>query len=88
MDAIYFSAWYGDVEKKVELSIATYGGDGYQILINRYYYGIMIQRAGKWVGYLNPRAWEELTTDDVRILGEIIEDALKSAPLDGSGDIF
>jgi len=42
MNKIEFDATFGDVTKHIELSSNDYGGGGYQILIDKYYHGIIV----------------------------------------------
>lgn len=69
MDAIEFTAHYGDETKQVELSYLT--GGYYHIYIDRYYLGQIHKVQGKWTVLLqNP---EEMTMDDRDVLIEMIE---------------
>jgi hypothetical protein len=71
MYKIEFFASYGNENKRVEIAQSYGGGDHYQILIDRYYHGIITKRKGEWVAFLNSKS--ELTGDDVLIIGELIE---------------
>jgi hypothetical protein len=68
MGDITFKAAYGDHDKEVELSMPFGGGGHYHIYIDRFYYGAIIFINDKWTIALNPKADEELTTDDRMIL--------------------
>jgi hypothetical protein len=65
-------AAFGDQTKVLKIATATGGSDGYQILIDNYYHGMILFYEGKWVGRLNEKS--ELTVIDVEIIGRIIED--------------
>ena len=70
MKTIEFFGWWGDTKKKVHICIPT-GGEGFQIIVDNLYHGIILKRKGQWQGYFNGNS--ELTSDDILILGEIIE---------------
>ena len=71
MKTIEFYRFWGDQKKKVHICMPT-GGEGVQIIVDDLYHGIILKRAGRWVGYLNANS--ELTSDDILILGDIIAD--------------
>lgn len=73
MKDIKFTAVYGDETKEVELSNPLGGGSGYHVYIDRYYTGTIIKRNGKWAGFFNPKSQDEFTSDDIMILGDIID---------------
>jgi len=56
----------------VELSSPFGGGGHYHIYIDRFYYGAIISIEGQWRVALNPKADEELTTDDRMILVDLL----------------
>jgi hypothetical protein len=72
MKTIEFYGYWGDQKKKVHICAPT-GGEGVQIIIDNFYHGIILNRAGQWVGYLNGNS--ELTADDIQILGTIVAEA-------------
>jgi hypothetical protein len=48
------------------------GAEGWQIMIDNFYNGILFKRNGEWVAYLAPGS--DLTADDVQVLGERIDE--------------
>jgi hypothetical protein len=70
MDSIEFDAPFGDKTRHVKLS-SNSGGDGYQILIDNYYHGVIRKVNGQWRAHLNDKS--ELTGDDIAALIETIE---------------
>lgn len=72
MDSIKFKAAFGDQEKEVELTAPTGAGGGYQIFIDRYYFGSIILVNDQWTTMLNPKGEKELTTEDRMILIDMI----------------
>ncbi|WP_146217415.1 hypothetical protein [Chitinophaga sp. S165] len=71
---IEFEAHFGHETKTIELVAPSGGGQGYQLMIDKYYQGRLIKTQGKWVGKFNPGC--DLTVDDINILGEMIDNAL------------
>lgn len=69
MKTIEFVGFWGDQKKKVHICKPV-GGEGIQIIVDDYYHGVIVKRAGQWVGYLNRNS--ELTADDILILGDIV----------------
>ena len=53
------------------------GAEGWQIMIDNYYNGVMFKRAGKWGAYLSPGS--DLTADDIQVLGERIAAAIQTS---------
>jgi hypothetical protein len=69
MKVIEFTGAFGFHNKTI-LLVAPNGTYGFwQLLIDNYYKGIIVKRKDTWEGHTN----EELTADDLLILGEIIE---------------
>ena len=68
---IAFDAWCGDRAWKVELSHPQGGADGYFIMINNYYHGMLFKRNGEWEGHLNGKSG--ITGDEIMILGDMID---------------
>jgi hypothetical protein len=64
-------AAFGDKTKVLKIATSTGGSDGYQILIENYYHGMIVFYKGKWVGRLNANS--ELTSTDIEIIGGLIE---------------
>jgi hypothetical protein len=65
-------AAYGDQTKMLTITTATGGADGYMILIDNYFQGMVLRFESRWVGHLNESS--ELTGADIMVIGEIIED--------------
>lgn len=70
---IVFTAWFGNEPRRVELSDVMGAGDGIHIhlYVNNYYWGTFFKRKGQWVGP------DDLTSDDLMILIDMIEEELK-----------
>ena len=73
MKDIEFMAAFGDDRKRVRISRPQGSSSGYQVFIANYYQGIIVKLNNEWVGHLNARS--ELTSDDILILGDIIDNA-------------
>lgn len=68
-----FAATFGNVQKKVIISQPHGSGGGqYLVLIDNYYHGTLVKYKGEWVLHGNNI---ELTGDDIRILGEMIDNS-------------
>lgn len=70
MQSIEFEDSHG---RKVKLSQPS-GAEGWQIIIDKFYNGILFKRSGKWIAYLAEGS--DLTADDVVVLGERIDQAM------------
>lgn len=72
MKEIVFQATFGDEIKTVRLTIPN-GTDSkmWEVSIDWYHHGTLYFRDDRWGAYLNDRS--VLTTEDIQILGEIIE---------------
>ena len=46
-----------------------------QLIIGGYYCGTIVKQNGKWIAYLNDKSLPQFTTDDIQILGEIIDNS-------------
>jgi hypothetical protein len=69
-NTIIFKAFFGDEEKIVELSQPVgHPGDGYFVTIGGRYHGVLLRRNGEWT---LPNAPDDITSDDVLILGDRI----------------
>lgn len=69
MQQIVFKATFGDEVKTVRLSQPNgMGGEIWFVIVNNYHWGEMWKRGDSWVCYDT-----DLTTEDIQILGEIIE---------------
>ena len=73
MNSIEFNAQFGDKTRHVELSSNDSGGGGYQILIDKYYHGVIRKVNGEWRAHLNDKSF--LTGDDITALIETIENS-------------
>lgn len=62
---------FGDDRKKVYISHNQAGSGGYQLLIDSYYQGDLVKKNGAWLLLSNTN---NLTADDIQILGELIDD--------------
>jgi len=69
LSTIKFTAAYGDESKPVELAYLI--GGYYHIYIDRFYYGQIHKRNGKWTVLLQDPA--SMTIDDIQILQDIVE---------------
>jgi len=56
--------------RKIRLSAPVGGSGSYQLYIDKFYYGNLVYKNGKWIGHLNNN---DLTSDDIQILGDIID---------------
>lgn len=76
--SIKFKAVYGDVQKDAELSQphGDGGNGGWHFMVDYCYKGSLWKRGDVWVFYGN--AEQELTFEDIQILGEIIEEESKA----------
>ncbi|ASU34433.1 hypothetical protein [Mucilaginibacter xinganensis] len=70
MERISFSASFGDEIKQVTIIDVNKGSGGYQLLIDKYYYGDIIKVNGEWHLHSSTNL---LTLDDIQAIGEIIE---------------
>lgn len=75
MEDVIIPATFGDETKTVTLSIPNGGGDHYQIMVGNYYHGTLKKQNGQWAGHLARKS--ELTSDDIYIMGEIIDSKTK-----------
>jgi len=74
MNDITFDATFGNERKTVRMSIPEGSGSKmWEVSINCYHQGRLYYRDGQWGSYLNDLS--ELTTADIQILGEMIENA-------------
>ena len=53
----------------VLLSQPMGGSESYHIYIDKFYYGTLAYRNGRWIGHLNDN---DLESEDIQILGELI----------------
>lgn len=72
MREIVFKASFGDERKTIRISKPN-GMDSlmWQLSIDWYHQGTLYFRDGHWGAYLNDSS--EITTEDIQILGEIID---------------
>jgi hypothetical protein len=75
MKSIVFNAAYGDVIKIVEISKPSGmgGSSSLHFYVNRFYNGDLKKRDGNWI--LESPKPNDLTSDDLQILGRMIEEA-------------
>jgi hypothetical protein len=66
---IIFYGAYGDEQKTVKLTAPSGGAGFWQLIIDNYYYGILVKRNNQWEGHING----DLTAEDILILGELID---------------
>lgn len=76
---IEFEAPFGNEIRKIKLTSNDYGGNYWQIYINKYYHGQMYYRDGMWRAWLNEMS--ELTTDDITVAGERIDTSVNKKTL-------
>jgi hypothetical protein len=72
MNGFEFDAYYGDLVKKVEVSLPSGGGDFWHIYIDRYYYGRIANVDDEWKN-LDAR----LEKDDIDAIIERIQEYLR-----------
>ena len=73
---IHFTADFGDSEKEVQIDNAFgAGGNTLHLLIDRRYRGIFLKRNSGWAWLPQNAAKDDLSTDDIAILKEMIIDA-------------
>lgn len=78
MADITFFGYWGDEKRLVDLGTAYGSPDGsYQIIIDDHYFGVIRKENGKWIGRLNRSGERLFTTDDIQILGDIIDESEK-----------
>lgn len=69
-----FNCICGEDTWDVELSQPTGAGGTWHIMVDKFYFGQMWKRNGKWEGYINGKTG--LTFTDILILGDIIDGGL------------
>lgn len=75
MKEIIFLAAFSEQQKEVRVTQPNGAGNDFQVFVEKYYQGVLVKLKGEWVGHLNPNSL--LTADDILILGEMIDLALK-----------
>ncbi len=73
MNSLEFTAAFGGIKKRVKLFKAHGGPEGYQILIDNYFFGYLYFKDGNWMARLGPSS--ALTMADIQAFGERIDDA-------------
>ena len=74
MKELTIDAAFGDKIKKVVVSQPhRTAAAGLHLMMDNYYCGLLIKREGKWTAYLNDKSWYDFTTDDIQILGDLID---------------
>lgn len=73
MTNIHFTAGFGDFNKEVQIDNAFgAGGNTLHLLIDRRYRGIFLKRDSGWAWLPQNAAKDDLTTDDIAILIDLI----------------
>jgi hypothetical protein len=76
MKKIEIETAFGNKIKKVEVSqVHRTAQYGLQLTIDNFYCRTIVKRNGKWIAHLNDKSLPEFTTDDIQILGEIIDES-------------
>jgi len=76
---IHFTADFGESQKEVQIDNAFgAGGNTLHLLIDRRYRGIFLKRDSGWAWLPQNAAKDDLSTDDIAILIELIEGAENS----------
>jgi hypothetical protein len=74
MKHIQFEAVFGNERKKVEISQPHQTAEpGLHLSIDNYYCGRLAKYKDEWKAYLNSKSIPDFTSDDIQILGQIIE---------------
>lgn len=71
MEKIEFTAHYGDDKKNVCISASNGAAGVWHIYMDKYYYGVLLNIKGEWAW--RPQNQSDFTSDDIQILGEMIE---------------
>jgi hypothetical protein len=78
MEEIIIPAWYGNEMKTVVITQPNGAGGSFQILIDKFYQGVLLKAQGEWKVYLNSRS--QLTSDDISILTDLAERLFNNHP--------
>ena len=79
MEEIVFIGSFGHQKKLVRIVQAHNTSDwGFQIYVNNAFCGDIVKRKGEWNGHLPLKSC--LTSDDIQILGDMIDEATKKPP--------
>jgi hypothetical protein len=73
MKQLEFTGAVGERRIKVKLTEPQGASAGYQVLIDQMLQGTLVKRDQDWVAHLNRKSI--LTSADIGILGELIDDA-------------
>lgn len=73
MPLIEFTITY-NIDETATVSISHYWGNSYQLIINRFYEGLLTKRDGTWILQCNVPT--QLTSDDIQALGQRIDEEL------------
>lgn len=79
MANLEFYATYGTEKRLVEISKPFGAGDIYHITIGKFFNGTLFKQNGEWIVNLNNNSG--LTSDDIFILGEMMDDAIAKEKL-------
>lgn len=71
MQNLEFQGIIGVKRINVRIWQASFGGGGYQILIDNYLHGTMRKIEGSWIASINRGSF--LTAEDISILGDAID---------------
>ncbi|MDM8176837.1 hypothetical protein QT327_21220 [Olivibacter sp. 47] len=77
MEEIKIEAAFGEETKLITLSIPSGTSGHYAIMVDKYYNGTLEKRGTEWIGHLNQLS--ELTSDDIYIMGEILDSKEKAS---------
>jgi hypothetical protein len=74
MKKIEIEAAFGNEMKKVETSQPHATAQfGLHLVVDKHYCGKLGKQNGKWTAHLNDKSLPQFTSDDIQILGEIID---------------
>lgn len=49
-------------------------GESFQIYVGDWYFGDMVKKDGEWIAHLSPNAWKSVSIEDVRAMGDVIDE--------------
>lgn len=72
---VEFTAWFGDKSMPVDLGQPPgVPGEYFHVLIANYFYGTIEKKDGYWTANFSKKVWQVLTIEDVREMGERIDE--------------
>lgn len=74
MNSLEFFAVIGKEKKKVRLIQASAKIDNWQLYVEEYFLGQIVKKNDDWRAWLNDKGLEEITGDDVLVIGSFIEE--------------